>query len=141
MKRQRLVVALLVGSGILAAALITALAPAHAASPGFDFEPTGAGNAFKFTLEPTGPSFNCNYAKAPDEVAICQDPKLSELDREMAGFYSGAMNYYRGASRDSIRRSQAAWLNSRHRCGYDKSCIKDAYVNRCNRLAYLVGID
>ena len=27
-----------------------------------------------------GPSFNCRYAKAPDEVAICQDPALADDD-------------------------------------------------------------
>ena len=68
--------------------MMTHHSPAHAASPGFDFQPTGAGNAFKFQLEPTGPSFNCNYAEAPDEVAICQDPELSRLDRETANSIS-----------------------------------------------------
>jgi uncharacterized protein len=128
---------------LLAAIVAAALAAgtAHAQSPGFNFQPTGPGNAFKFQLEPTGPSFNCNYAKAPDEVAVCQTPELSRLDREMARLYSEAMNYYRGGSRDSIRRDQAAWLNSRHRCGCDANCIKDAYNRRCNRLAYLGGID
>jgi uncharacterized protein YecT (DUF1311 family) len=146
-KRQRLLVALLVGCGIIAAAAITSCAafvsPAHAGSPGFDYQPTGAGNAFKFKLEPTGPSFNCNYANAPDEIAICQDPELSNLDRETARLYSEAMNsrFYRGSARASIRRDQAAWLNSRHRCGYDKTCIKDLYDSRGERLAYLLGID
>ena len=107
---------------LIALCTCTALIPAaaFAASPGFDYQPTGAGNAYKFQLEPTGPSFNCNCAKAPDEVAICQDPELSNLDRETARLYSEAMNYYRGGARASIRRDQVAWLRQRHHCGYDK---------------------
>jgi uncharacterized protein len=128
---------------LIALCTCTALIPAaaFAASPGFDYQPTGAGNAYKFQLEPTGPSFNCNYAKAPDEVVICQDPELSNLDRETARLYSEAMNYYRGGARASIRRDQVAWLNQRHHCGYDKTCIKDLYDRRGKLLAYLGGID
>jgi hypothetical protein len=131
-KHQRLFVAVLVGSGILAAAAITSLAafvsPAHAGSPGFDYQPTGAGNAFKFKLEPTGPSFNCNYANAPDEVAICQDKELSSKDREMARIYSVMTNDRVGFRH--LRSSQAVWLNARHRCGYNAGCISDAYDRR-----------
>ena len=29
-------------------------------------------------------SFNCRYAKTPDEVAICGDPRLSQLDERMS---------------------------------------------------------
>jgi uncharacterized protein len=28
-----------------------------------------------------GPSFDCAKASAPDEIAICGDPELSQLDR------------------------------------------------------------
>jgi hypothetical protein len=80
-QRSQLMRKLLVAAAIVAAALLAAGA-AHAESPGFNFQPTGAGNAFKFQLEPTGPSFNCNYAKTPDEVAICQTPERSRLDRK-----------------------------------------------------------
>jgi uncharacterized protein YecT (DUF1311 family) len=83
----------------------------------------------------TGPSFNCMYAKTPDEVVICQDPELSRLDREMARLYFGTMNDFRGGFRDFIRRSQASWLNSRHRCGYDADCVNDAYAHRLAALA------
>ena len=133
MKPQRLVVAVLVGSGILAAALITALAPAPAlaASPGLDFQPTGAGNAFKFRVEPTGPSFNCNYAKAPDEVIICQNRELSSKDREMARIYFFLINNASAIShRHFLRSTQATWLNERRRCGYDADCVSNAYERR-----------
>ena len=65
--------------------------------------------------EPTGPSFNCNYAKTPDEVAICQDVELSAKDREMASIYFQMVNTSRSDFRNFLRRTQAAWLNARHR--------------------------
>ena len=40
-----------------------------------------------------GPSFNCSRASLPDEVAICQSPQLSELDR----ISSVAFNYLKSA--------------------------------------------
>jgi uncharacterized protein len=37
-----------------------------------------------------GPSFDCAKAKAPDEIAICGDEQLSQLDRLMAAAYDEA---------------------------------------------------
>jgi uncharacterized protein len=34
-----------------------------------------------------GPSFDCRYAKAPDEIAICHHPDLAVLDSEMANLH------------------------------------------------------
>jgi uncharacterized protein len=33
-------------------------------------------------------SFNCRYAKKADEILICQDPQLSQLDERLASIYS-----------------------------------------------------
>jgi uncharacterized protein len=70
------------------------------------FIPTAHADSPSF--EPTGPSFNCNYAKTPDEVVICQDPELSTKDREMASVYFQMVNASRGDFRIFLRRSQAA---------------------------------
>ena len=98
------------------------------------------------------PSFDCRYAKAPDEVLICESPELAELDRTMAAAYSAQYNitkadirrmeieggYRRGdinvASRRQMRAIQAAWLKRRHACGYDFDCIKAAYDQRIAEL-------
>ena len=68
------------------------------------------------------------YAKTPDEVVICQDAELSRLDREIT------INAYQGGFRAFVRRTQAAWLNNRHRCGYDTNRISNAYANRFGTL-------
>jgi uncharacterized protein len=35
-----------------------------------------------------GPSFNCNLARMPSEIQICQNPRLSELDNVLAAGYN-----------------------------------------------------
>ena len=80
--------------------------------------------------EPIGPSLNCMYARYPDEVAICHDGDLSMKDRNLATAYFDflANNHY--GYRAYLQRTQAAWLNERHRCGYNFVCIDDAYNRR-----------
>jgi uncharacterized protein len=73
------------------------------------------------------PSFNCAYAKAPDEVLICQNEPLAARDREMATFYSWGTNYFKGGFRAYLQRTQNAWPEGRHACGYDAECIGKAY--------------
>ena len=77
-----------------------------------------------------GPSFNCAYAKAPDEVLICQNKQLAAQDREMAGLYSWGLNNFKGGFRAYLQQSQDAWLKRRHACGYDAECIDEAYLQR-----------
>jgi uncharacterized protein len=80
------------------------------------------------TAHASNPSFNCRYAKAPDEVAVCQDEELGSLDRRMAYLYS--MN-----SKGEYR-SQRDWLRRRRACGYNADCIREAYLDRIGVLEY-----
>jgi uncharacterized protein len=84
--------------------------------------------------EPTGPSFNCVYAKMSDEVIICQDAELSAKDRQMAGLYSDTMNLFRGGFRDYVRRTQVDWLGARRFCHYSAGCVGKAYDYRITTL-------
>ena len=61
-----------------------------------------------------GPSFNCRYAKASDEVAICQSALLSKLDREMAQLHFSRLGweYYSSADKRELRAEQRRWLNT-----------------------------
>ena len=53
-----------------------------------DLGPKGAGTtAGPGVAVKAGPSYNCRYAKLPAEVAICDSPELSELDRTMSIIY------------------------------------------------------
>jgi len=88
--------------------------------------------------EPTNqtgnPSFNCQHAKAPDEVAICQMPKLSEMDAKMAKLYSGYRSLISGSARHQLEVNQAAWLQHRRSCGGNLGCIAKAYKDRVDYL-------
>ena len=82
-------------------------------------------------------SFNCHYAKAPDEVLICQLPRLSALDERMASLYFRLRNRLQGPRLRLLEAEQAVWLRQRSACGRDAECIADAYVARIQELLLL----
>jgi len=76
-------------------------------------------------------SFDCAKAAKPDEVAICDSTKLSDLDVEMATLYRVRMEIpmlmgARGAAQDE----QRAFLAKRETCGGKVACIEAAYTAR-----------
>jgi uncharacterized protein len=113
---------------------------------------TTSAHAYYYVDATKQPSFNCRYAKAPDEVLICERPDLAELDRTMAALYSDQYNITEAdkrrvaietgnrpgdiswPSKHQMRADQARWLKSRHACGYDFDCIKAAYDQRIAEL-------
>src|SRR3954470_14962644 len=62
-------------------------------------------------------SFNCRYARAPDEVAICEDARLSRLDERLSSQFFRLRDSLSGPDRVRLDRSENAWLHARHRCG------------------------
>ncbi len=72
-------------------------------------------------------SFNCNYAKLPTEVAICQDGELASSDEELATEYAQLINGAPGWAVRQIKNEQKAWLAERNACGYDMQCIMGEY--------------
>lgn len=76
-------------------------------------------------------SFDCSKAAAPDEIAICADPAVSNLDTVMATLYGVRMEIpmlmgARGAAQDE----QEAFLTQRATCGRDTSCLTNIYNSR-----------
>jgi uncharacterized protein YecT (DUF1311 family) len=67
-------------------------------------------------------SFNCRYAKTPDEVAICDNSSLAEMDVKMSNLYFGYRNFYHGPARRRLEADQAAWLKTRLDCGRNFIC-------------------
>jgi tetratricopeptide (TPR) repeat protein len=71
------------------------------------------------------PSFNCVTAKRPVEKAICADPVLANLDREIDGVHALVINEAGRGSRNAreLQRQQDAFLAKRNasfgRSGYD----------------------
>jgi len=79
-------------------------------------------------------SFNCRTAERPDEILICQSPRLRELDEIMASLYFSLRNRLYGAARAELEASQSAWLRSRIGCGRDYGCIESHYRRRIRQL-------
>src|ERR1044071_240862 len=78
-----------------------------------------------------GPSFDCRKARGADEIAICRDAQLSQLDR-LAALAFDATQHVSGRvrSRDAAREGLAA----RRACGSNKACILAAQVGTIARL-------
>jgi TPR repeat protein len=76
------------------------------------------------------PSFNCAKARAPDELAICSNPELSELDNAVVAGYE----YVRRANGDLFaRQTNAPFFQARQACGADADCIKGRQVDAISR--------
>ena len=90
-----------------------------------------------FTLIPTlvqAQSFDCRSAKRLDEVAICQNQDLAELDIQMSNAYFRLLNSLTGSDRDQLRSQQIEWLGERQDCGDDLDCLRTVYEERINEL-------
>lgn len=79
-------------------------------------------------------SFNCNYARTPDEVLICQDADLSRLDERLAAVYAGVRRRLDAQDRRELEFEQASWLQSRKECGRNYRCVEDHYRRRIDQL-------
>ena len=80
-------------------------------------------------------SFNCRYARTPDEVAICESARLSALDERLSSRFFWLRDSLYGPDRARLDRSQAGWLNARQQCGSDRVCIGVAYRARLAELS------
>lgn len=80
-------------------------------------------------------SFNCRYARTPDEVAICEDSRLSALDERLSNRFFRLRDSLYGPGRARLDRQQAAWLSGRRACGGDRTCITEAYLSRISDLS------
>lgn len=88
-------------------------------------------------------AFNCNYAKLPAEVAICNDPTLSSYDEELSATYYRLINAAPNWARKKIKAEQVRWLGRRNACGYDMQCILGKYRWRMQQLGewqYSLGL-
>jgi len=72
----------------------------------------------------TGPSFDCALALSDAERAICADPRLGTLDRQLADAWRAA------AARGTPTEQQRAWLAERNACGTDPDCLAAAMQAR-----------
>lgn len=63
----------------------------------------------------------CTHARSPAEKAICANPKLRALDREIQDAFAQAKSETKALP--SLKSSQKAWLKERDRCGPKEACL------------------
>ncbi|MEI4471696.1 MliC family protein [Frigidibacter sp. MR17.24] len=80
-----------------------------------------------------GPSFDCARAGSAAETAVCADPALAAMDRELARLYARALA---GGGDPTLRAMQRGWIKGRDDCW--KS---DAGVAACTRDEYALRIE
>jgi hypothetical protein len=75
------------------------------------------------------PSFNCANARTRGEIAVCNNPGLAGLDRQMAAQFNRAMSEADAGERALLQRTRARFLGYRDSCR-SESCMADAYRGR-----------
>jgi uncharacterized protein len=82
-------------------------------------------------------AFNCNYAKLPTEVLLCQDGTLGRLDEANARVYSAVKNALPQWAKHEYDNVARQWLKERNNCGFDAACVSHQYDLR---FAYMCNI-
>ncbi|MEI4484824.1 MliC family protein [Frigidibacter sp. MR17.14] len=84
-------------------------------------------------LAQTGPSFDCAKAESAAEKAVCADPALAAMDRELARVY--ALAAAKGDD-SSLKAMQRGWIKGRDDCWK-----ADDGVPACTRREYALRIE
>lgn len=80
-----------------------------------------------------GPSFSCSSDRTAGEVAVCNDPALSALDRRMSAQFSGALAQASPEQRALLIRTRNEFLGYRDQCT-ENACIADTYRGRMREI-------
>lgn len=83
------------------------------------------------------PSFNCANARTSGEQAVCNDPGLAALDRNMAVEYGHAFVVGSRDQRDLLRQTAHRFYAYRDRC-QSRQCIADAYTGRIREIRDII---
>ncbi len=79
------------------------------------------------------PSFNCRNARTRGEIAVCNDPGLASLDRQMASQFNSALARADAEERALLQRTRGRFLSYRDSCRSD-SCVADTYRGRMREI-------
>lgn len=77
-------------------------------------------------------SFDCRRASHPSEIAVCRDPELATVDRNLDAAFRAALN--RSADPESLRAGQRVWLADLRNCNDDPFCLYETYADRIDAL-------
>ena len=84
------------------------------------------------------PSFDCGSARTRSEIAICRDPGLAALDRQMAAQFRSATMEADRSQRRLLERTRGRFLSYRDRCGTNQ-CIAETYRSRMREISDIMA--
>lgn len=79
------------------------------------------------------PSFNCRNARRYGEIAVCSDPGLASLDRQMAAQFHRAASAASPGARTMLQRSRTRFLRDRDACR-SHACVAQTYRERIGEI-------
>lgn len=79
------------------------------------------------------PSFNCRHARTSGEIAVCNNPSLAALDRQMAEQYFRALSVAGPRQRAQLTATRSAFLRFRDQCP-SEACIAETYRGRMREI-------
>lgn len=79
------------------------------------------------------PSFNCGDARSRGEIAVCNDPGLAALDRQMAAQFGTALAQADAGQRTLLQRTRNDFLRYRDACP-SNACIAETYRGRIREI-------
>jgi uncharacterized protein YecT (DUF1311 family) len=79
------------------------------------------------------PSFNCRFARSRGEIAVCGDPGLASLDRQMAAQFNTAMAQGDARQRSLLQRTRSDFIRYRDNCP-SNACIAETYRGRIREI-------
>lgn len=84
------------------------------------------------------PSFNCDRARTRGEIAVCSDPGLAALDRQMAGQFNAALSRADSEQRALLQRTRGRFLSYRDRCATNQ-CVAETYRSRMREISDIMA--
>ena len=84
------------------------------------------------------PSFDCGRARTRGEIAVCGDPGLAALDRQMAAQFNAAMSRGDAQQRSLLQRTRSRFLSYRDRCATNK-CVAETYRSRMREISDIMA--
>jgi len=79
------------------------------------------------------PGVNCTGG-TPDEVTICGNATLSDLDWRLYGVYQSLMKRLDQNQQTKLGREEVSWVKQRGECQSDVNCLTAAYKSRIGQL-------
>jgi hypothetical protein len=80
------------------------------------------------------PSPGVNCTGTPDEVVICSNARLIDLDWQLYDLYHATLNALDKAQQTKLMHEEGVWVSQRGSCKSDANCLVQAYKLRIDQL-------